>query len=125
MPIKSVPTKSRRGIKKDKVAPACGNAVLLARRPAYDLYWKGRARPKRRGAKKPAQPRPKTWANLVVFLRDPTRHSRSFHISWNGERYGASPQVSRLLELEPSVFADVDRLLPAFYRRIIKDSWTM
>jgi hypothetical protein len=108
------------GTKKLKTAPACSNIVKLYKTDAYTLYWKGRAAPKRKGASKPAKPRPKDWANLVVFMHDPSKRARSFHISWNGGRFGTSPQFDRFAELEPDALDDLEERLPSDYSHIVK-----
>ena len=87
---------------KERTEPARGNMVLLFDRPDYTLYWKGRAVPKRK---------PKDWANLVVFMRDRTKRKRSFHISWNGGRFGSTPEFD-VTESETGVLYDPEERLP-------------
>lgn len=112
---------SPRGIKKSKTRPASANMVKLYVGTDHTMFWKGRAQPRRPGAKRPARPRPKKWASLVVFLHDASKRKRSFHVAWNGRRFNDTPEVERMLECEPDLYQAVRRRLPCFNDRLIKN----
>lgn len=112
-----------RGIKKSKTAPASANKVRLVVEDEYTVYWKGRARPRRRGALKPSRPRPKKWASLVVFLHDVTKRKRSYHVAWNGQRFNDTPDAFALQARERPIYRAVKASLSRCNDRLIK-GWT-
>ena len=111
-----------RGIKKLKKAPASANKVKLFTDNGWTLYWKGRARARRPGAVKPARPRANKWASLIVFLHDPVKRKRSFHVAWNGHRFNDTPEAELLRDREWAIYRDLKQLLPDFNERLIKPS---
>lgn len=66
--------------------------------------------------------KPMPWANFVVWLTDPDKKKRSFHIGWNGSRLSASPEVEALEEREPVVYQSVLRFLEAKGARYVRET---
>lgn len=108
------------GIKATKTRPMSANMVKLFAGDGFVVYWKGRAKPRRRGAKKASRPTAKPWASIVVFLTDPARRKRSYHISWNGQRLNETLDAAMLWEREPAIARSVQPRLSDYNEKIIK-----
>lgn len=65
--------------------------------------------------------KPMPWANFVVFLTDPEKRKRSFHIAWNGERFNTGPEIDALSAREPEVYLKVTTFLEACGGRYVRE----
>ena len=90
--------------KANKDRPNSPGAVVVDC-PEYLVVWKFKTR-------KP--PKPRRWANLVVYLKAAGLKRRSFHVSWSASRFAHSAAIEFLQEHHPEVVPDLwERLRPA------------